>query len=310
VDIFTSFAGAEPLLGRESSSWAFAPGDKGVGKNGNPKGNYEPGIDIRAENHNPCRRCSRFADKTTHHTSSRSTKDRNPQVYAVGVKEVWDVPKQANAPGWVYHHDGMPLRNEEFGGGFIYNMEGGRVSIGLVIGPRLSDPRVDLHETLSALQDASFRPRFTCRGTLHAYGAKAIPKAVYWAQPRYAFDGGLIVGDSAGFLNSMRLKGIPPCDQERHACAEASAEALQANDLSTSRLQKFEQLVEASWIKDELWKVRNFHQGFERGFIAGVLHAGLQLITNGRGIRNRYPNVAGYTRLQRGRGFAFGAHGL
>jgi electron-transferring-flavoprotein dehydrogenase len=192
---------------------------------------------------------------------------------------------------------GWPLRNEEFGGGFIYNMQGGHVSIGLVIGLDYPDPHVDPHERFQLFKTHRFVRDLLEGGTLHAYGAKAIPEGGYWAQPRYAFDGGLIVGDAAGFLNSMRLKGIHLGLKSGMLAAEAAAEALKANDVSASRLQKFEQLVESSWIKDELWKVRNFHQGFERGFVAGMFHTGLQLITNGRGIRNRYPNVAGHTRL-------------
>ena len=158
---------------------------------------------------------------------------RNPQVYAVGVKEVWDVPKQKNAPGWVFHTMGWPLRNEEFGGGFIYNMEGGRVSIGLVIGLDYPDPRVDPHRPVSAVQNASFRSRvFSRAARLHAYGAKAIPEGGYWAQPQYYFDGGLIVGDAAGFLNSMRLKGIHLAIKSGMLAAETAADALQAKDVS------------------------------------------------------------------------------
>jgi len=100
-----------------------------------------------------------------------------------------------------------------------------------------------------------------------------------------------------GFLNSMRLKGIHLAIKSGMLAAETAAEALQAEDVSVSRLRKFGERVEASWIKDELWKVRNFHQGFERGFVAGMLHTGLQMLTGGRGLRNRYGNVAGHSRL-------------
>jgi electron-transferring-flavoprotein dehydrogenase len=297
VDIFTGFAGAEPILDGNRLV-GIRTGDKGVDKNGNPKGNYGPGIDIRAK---VTILAEGVRGSLTKQLVSQLAldKDRNPQVYAVGVKEVWDVPKQKTAPGWVYHTMGWPLRNEEFGGGFIYNMEGGRVSIGLVIGLDYPDPQVDPHERFQLFKTHPFVRDLLDGGTLHAYGAKAIPEGGYWAQPRCAFDGGLIIGDAAGFLNSMRLKGIHLAIKSGMLAAEAAADAVKSNDVSAARLQKFEQLVEASWIKQELWKVRNFHQGFEHGFIAGILHAGLQLITNGRGIRNRYPNIAGHSRLSR-----------
>ena len=206
-------------------------------------------------------------------------------------------PIKRTAPGWVFHTMGWPLRNEEFGGGFIYNMEGGRVSIGLVIGLDYPDPRVDPHERFQEFKTHPFVRSLLEGGTLHSYGAKAIPEGGYWAQPQYYFDGGLIIGDAAGFLNSMRLKGIHLAFKSGMLAAEAAADAIQAKDVSAAKLRKFEQLVEASWIKEELWKVRNFHQGFEHGFVAGMLHTGLQMVTGGRGVRNRYGNVAGHLRM-------------
>jgi electron-transferring-flavoprotein dehydrogenase len=202
------------------------------------------------------------------------------------VKEVWDVPKQRTAQGWVFHTMGWPLRNDEFGGGFIYNMQGGVVSIGLVVGLDYPDPRVDPHERFQRFKTHPFVRDLLDGGSLHSYGAKAIPEGGYWAQPQYYCNGGLIIGDAAGFLNSMRLKGIHLGIKSGMLAAQTAAEALQANDVSAARLGKFERLVEQSWIKDELWKVRNFHTG-------------LQLVTGGRGIRNRYPNVPGHSRMRR-----------
>jgi len=299
VDVFTGFAGSE-LLWEGNRLVGIRTGDKGVGRDGKPKGNYEPGIDIRAK-------ITILAEgvrgSLTKQLISRLRLDAgsNPQVYAVGVKEVWDVPKQRSAPGWVFHTIGWPLRNEEFGGGFIYNMEGGRVSIGLVIGLDYPDPRVDPHHRFQQFKTHPFVRSLLEGGTLHAYGAKAIPEGGYWSQPQYYFDGGLIIGDAAGFLNSMRLKGIHLGIKSGMLAAETAAEALQTGDLSASRLRNFQERVEGSWIREELWKVRNFHQGFERGFVAGMFHTAIQMITGGRGLRNRYGNVAGHSRLVRGK---------
>jgi electron-transferring-flavoprotein dehydrogenase len=295
VDIFAGFAGAEPLMEGDRLAGVRTE-DKGVGKDGRHEQNYTPGIDIHAK---VTILAEGVRGSLTKQLIDRLHLDegRNPQVYAVGVKEVWDVPKQQKAPGWVFHTLGWPLRNEEFGGGFIYNMEGGRVSIGLVIGLDYPDPRVDPHDRFQQFKTHPFVRNLLEGGTLHAYGAKAIPEGGYWAQPQYYFDGGLIVGDAAGFLNSMRLKGIHLAIKSGMLAAETAAEAIQAQDVSASMLGKFAQRVEASWIKHELWKVRNFHQGFERGLVAGMFHTGLQLLTGGRGVRNRYANVAGHTRM-------------
>jgi electron-transferring-flavoprotein dehydrogenase len=298
VDIFAGFAGAEPLMEGDRLAGVRTE-DKGVGKDGRHKENYTPGIDIHAK---VTILAEGVRGSLTKQLIDRLHLDegRNPQVYAVGVKEVWDVPKQRTAPGWVFHTMGWPLRHEEFGGGFIYNMEDGRVSIGLVIGLDYPDPRVDPHDRFQRFKTHPFVRNLLEGGTLHAYGAKAIPEGGYWAQPRSYFDGGLIVGDAAGFLNSMRLKGIHLAIKSGMLAAETAAEAIQAGDVSSSKLRSFETRVEASWIKQELWRVRNFHQGFERGFVAGMFHTGLQLVTGGRGIRNRYGNVPGHKRMVQG----------
>ena len=175
VDVFAGFAGAE-LLMEGDRLIGVRTGDKGVDKDGKPKGNYEPGIDIRAK-------ITILAEGVRGSLTKqliqrlRLDQGRNPQVYAVGVKEVWDVPNQKDAPGWVFHTMGWPLRNEEFGGGFIYNMEGGRISIGLVIGLDYPDPRVDPHDRFQQFKTHPFVRSLLEGGSLHAYGAKAIPKA-------------------------------------------------------------------------------------------------------------------------------------
>jgi electron-transferring-flavoprotein dehydrogenase len=298
VDLFAGFAGAE-LLMDGNRVLGVRTGDKGVGKNGEPKGNYEQGIDIRAK---VTVLAEGVRGSLTKQLIAKLHLDEghNPQVYAVGVKEVWDVPKQEKAKGWVVHTMGWPLRNEEFGGGFIYNMEGGKVSIGLVIGLDYPDPHVDPHHRFQQFKTHPAVRDILEGGTIHAYGAKAIPEGGYWAQPQYFCDGGLIVGDAAGFLNSMRLKGIHLAIKSGMLAAQTAAEAIQANDVSARRLARFRDLVESSWIKEELWKVRNFHQGFDRGFVAGLFHTGLQMMTGGRGLRDRYPNVAGHERMIRG----------
>jgi electron-transferring-flavoprotein dehydrogenase len=296
VDIFAGFAGAD-LLFEGDTVVGVRTGDKGVDHNGKPKVNYEPGIDIRAK-------LTILAEGSrgslTKQLIRRFNLDRdaNPQVFAVGVKEVWDVPKEKNTGGRVIHTMGWPLRNEEFGGGFIYNMSDGRVSIGFVVGLDYLDPRLDAHTKFQEFKTHPYIKAILEGGSLYSYGAKTIPEGGYWALPQYYFNGGMIVGDAAGFLNAMRLKGIHLAFKTGMLAADAAYEALQANDFSAGRLKRFQELVEKSWVKDELWKVRNFHQAFEHGFFVGMLHTGLQLITGGRGLRNRYMNRPGHTRLR------------
>ena len=296
VDIFSGFPGVEMLM-EGGSVVGVRTGDKGIDKEGNRKSNYEPGIDIRAK-------ITILAEGARGSLTKqlvrqlRLDEGRNPQVYAIGVKEIWDVPSERNSHGWVIHTMGWPLHNDEFGGGFIYNMADGKVSVGLVIGLDYHDPRVDPQQRFQEFKKHPVMQRLLEGGTLHSYGAKSIPEGGYWAQPQYYFDGGMIVGDSAGFLNSMRLKGIHLALKSGMLSAQSAFEALAAGDFSSARLRRYESLVEESWIKDELWKVRNFHQGFERGFVSGMFHTALQMVTGGRGLRNRYGNVAGHTRMR------------
>jgi len=296
VDIFAGFAGAELLL-EDGNVTGVRTGDKGIDKQGNKKGNFEPGIDIRAK-------ITILAEGARGSLTKQLVKrfnldkDRNPQVYAVGVKEVWDVPKEKRTGGRVIHTMGWPLRNEEFGGGFIYNMSDGRVSIGFVVGLDYLDPLLDPHHRFQEFKTHPYIRTILEGGTLYSYGAKTIPEGGYWAQPQYYFNGGLIIGDAAGFLNSMRLKGIHLAFKTGMLAAQAAFESLEANDVSANKLKRFEELVEKSWVKEELWKVRNFHQSFEHGFFAGMIHTGLQMVTGGRGVRNRYRNQPGHARMR------------
>jgi electron-transferring-flavoprotein dehydrogenase len=297
VDIFAGFSGAEMLIENDTVV-GVRTGDKGIDKQGKPKGNYEPGIDVRAK-------VTILAEGSRGSLTKQLAKTfklnsgKNPQVYAAGVKEIWDVPSQKPVGGRVIHTMGWPLRSEEFGGGFIYNMADGRVSIGFVIGLDYLDPRVDPHLRFQEFKTHPYIRKILEGGTMFSYGAKTIPEGGYWAQPQYYFNGGLIIGDAAGFLNAMRLKGIHMAFKTGMLAAQAAFEAIEANDVSSSRLKKFEDLVEASWVKQELWKVRNFHQGFEHGFWFGMINTGLQMFTGGRGLRNRYANIAGHARMKR-----------
>ncbi len=131
------------------------------------------------------------------------------------------------------------------------------------------------------------------------YGAKSMPYGGWWAVPPIAGDGWMILGDSAGLVNSQRLKGIHLAIKSGMLAAETAFEAMKKNDASAAVLSTYQKRVDSSWIKDELWKVRNFHQAFEKGFLNGMFHAGLQQFTGGRGLWNRYPAHAGHERMEK-----------
>jgi electron-transferring-flavoprotein dehydrogenase len=307
VDLFPGFAAAEPLLDGDRVI-GVRTGDRGIDRQGKRRAGYEPGIDVRAK-------VTVLAEgprgTLTKQLVSRFGLDRGrqPQVYAIGLKEVWECPKGSVRAGSVVHTLGFPLDARTFGGAFIYGMGGDLLDIGLVIGLDYLDPRLDMHHLFQSLKThPAIRPML--RGAkLLAYGAKAIPEGGIHAMPRPYLPGCLIAGDSASMLNAMRLKGIHTSMKAGMIAAEVTLEAILANDLSAEFLSRYEDRFRASWAGRELWRVRNFHAGFRHGLWAGLLHAGLQMATGGRGLRDPLPSEPGHERLRplNGRGGGVGA---
>ena len=299
VDIFPEFPAARVLF-EEGRVAGVRTADKGIDRNGQPKGNFEPGVDIRAK-------VVILAEGARGTLTKQLTQQleldagRMPQVYSLGVKEIWQVPEGRLAPGAVIHTLGWPLDRETFGGGFIYGMKDSLVDIGLVVGLDYRNPGLDPHREFQRMKTHPEIRRILDGGKMIAAGAKAIPEGGYYAMPRMYGDGFLIVGDSAGYLNGARLKGIHLAIKSGMLAAEAAYAALAADDTSASSLQAYEKSFESSWARTELWKQRNFHQGFEHGQFAGMLNAGLGMVTGGRGFGffNRLEGEAGHSRMQK-----------
>jgi len=297
ITIFTGFAGSQ-LLYEGDRVIGIRTDDKGVDRQNQPKSNFEPGYDLKA-------RITVLAEGTrgslTKELVSKFdlTRGRNPQTYGVGVKELWELPSGRVAPGEVIYTMGWPLTTKEYGGAWIYGSKENLVSLGFVTGLDYPDPRLDPQHVLQDFKQHPFIARLLAGGKMIRYGAKSLPYGGWWAIPAVAGDGWMILGDSAGFLNSQRLKGIHLAIKSGMLAAETAFEALKKSDASARTLGQFQQKIDSSWVKDELWRVRNFHQGFEKGFFAGLFHAGLQEFTGGRGLWNRYPAHAGHEHLKK-----------
>jgi electron-transferring-flavoprotein dehydrogenase len=301
ITVFTGFAGSELLFDGDKDGarvTGVRTDDKGVDKQNQPKSNFEPGYDLQAK-------IVILAEGTRGSLTKQLItkfdldKDRNPQTYGQGIKELWEVPSGRIAPGEVIYTMGWPLTTKEYGGAWIYGGKANVVSLGFVTGLDSPDPRLDPQRVLQEFKRHPFVAKLLEGGKMNRYGAKSLPYGGWWSIPPVAGDGWMILGDSAGFLNSQRLKGIHLAIKSGMLAAETAFEALNKNDFSAAKLGDFQRRVEASWIKDELWKVRNFHQGFERGFWRGMINAGLQQFTGGRGLRNRYPSTAGYQHMKK-----------
>jgi electron-transferring-flavoprotein dehydrogenase len=295
ITIFSGFAGSE-LLFEDGRVAGVRTDDKGVDKANQPKANFEPGYDLRSK-------LTILAEGTRGSLTKQLTarlglmQNRNPMTYGVGVKELWELPAGRFQPGEVIYTMGYPLTTREYGGAWMYGGKENTVSLGFVTGLDYPDPRTDPQHALQSFKQHPFVARLLEGGKIVRYGAKTMPYGGWWSMPPLAGHAWMIVGDAAGFLNSQRLKGIHLAIKSGMLAAETAFEALAAGDTSAQQLGKFQQKVESSWIKEELYPVRNFHQGFEHGFLSGMLNTGLLMATGGHGLRNRYPAHAGHERM-------------
>jgi electron-transferring-flavoprotein dehydrogenase len=297
VTVFTGFAGAD-LLFEGTRVTGVRTDDKGIDKENQKKSNFEPGYDLQAK---IVILAEGSRGSLAKHLIKRlqPNEQLNPQTYGQGVKELWEVPPGRIAAGEVIYTMGWPLTSKEYGGAWIYGGKDNVVSLGFVTGLDYCDPRLDPQRVLQEFKTHPLVAQLLAGGKMIRYGAKSLPYGGWWAIPPLAGDGWMIIGDSAGLLNSQRLKGIHLAIKSGMLAAETAFEALKNGDFSAARLGQFQRKVESSWIKDELWRVRNFHQCFERGLWWGLISAGLQQITGGRGLRGHCPSTPGYQRMEK-----------
>src|SRR5713226_343379 len=308
VNIFPEFPGAEMLYDHEDRIVGVRTGDKGIDKEGKRKPNFEAGVDLLAK---VTVLGEGVRGSLTKQLVTRLGLDegREPQVYSLGVKELWELPDDRYPTGRVTHTLGFPSDQWTYGGGWIYGMQNRVVNLGYVTGLDYRDPLTDPHAEFQRFKTHPFVAKLLDGGKMIRYGAKAIAAGGWHAMPQMYADGVLIVGDSAGFLNGARLKGIHTAIKSGMLAAETIFEALVANDFSAGKLQSYEQRVKESWITPELRRYRNFHAGFRHGRWLGMANAGLQYITGGRawGIFDRDHQEAGHEAVRKLS--AYGYHG-
>jgi electron-transferring-flavoprotein dehydrogenase len=280
IDVFTGFPG-QSVLADGTGVIGVRTGDRGIGKNGEKKANYEPGADVLAK-------VTIFADGVRGNLTKELIRllqlgrEASAPEFAIGIKEIWELPTNRLAAGTVIHTLGYPLRQEEFGGSWLYAMPGDRISIGLVSGLDYKDPLFDPHAAFQRFKLHPFIRSILDGGQMVKYGAKALPEGGWNTQPLVYFNGGMIVGDAANFVNSLRLKGIHLAMRSGMLAAETAFDAVRGGDYSSSKLRRYKHLVDQSAIKAELYPVRNVHQAFAKGLYTGTLFAGLAMLTGGR----------------------------
>ena len=289
VDIYAGMAGYD-LLVEDGKITGVQTVDMGLDKEGNPRSNFEPGSVIQAK---VILLCEGVHGSLTRHAFEKIPeliKDSLPQAYLTGVKEVWEVPAGRIKPGEVIHTIGYPQPSSEYGGGWIYGMANNMVSVGYAVGLNSPDPTNDPHLKFQMYKSHPLVKKILDGGTMLHYGAKTIPDNGYYSMPKLYHNGLLLCGDSAGFLNPSKLKGVHLAIKSGIMAAETVIEAIKADDYSEKTLSVYKSKFDASWAKPELYNSRNFHAGFKSGLFGGMFHAGMQLITGGKGLFERKEN--------------------
>ena len=295
ITIFTGFAGSD-LLFEDGGVVGVRTEDKGVDKQGEPKGNFEPGYELRSK-------LTILAEGARGSCSKQLIEHfglENPehaQTYGVGIKELWEVPAGRVAKGEVIYTLGYPLTWHEYGGAWIYGISNTLLSVGYVVGLDYQDPRLDPHHVFQSFKEHSLARPLLEGGKMLRYGAKTLPYGGWLTMPKLSGKGWMILGDSASMLNSQRLKGIHLAIKSGMLAAETAFESLRVGDHSATALAGYQTRVDGSWIKEELYPVRNFHQGFENGLPEGLFKSAIQQVLGGKNLGPDFKNHAGYKNM-------------
>ena len=281
INIFPGFAAVEALYEGDKIV-GVRTGDKGRDKEGNPKANFEPGLILKAKT-------TVFAEGIRGSLFKQVSKKlnlrdgKNHEVFEEGVKEIIQMPTGTVEAGQVIHTMGYPL-NKSIGGTFIYTIPGDKIILGLVAYLDSNDPMLDPHRELQKLKTHPFIANLVQGGKVIAYGGKTLPAGGWYSMPKLFGDGWMVCGDSASMVDVQKLKGIHLAMKSGMAAAETAFDAIKSQDFSSTALKSYEEKIHNSFVKSELYRVRNFHQTLSKGFIASLPLIALQEITGGRGL--------------------------
>ena len=272
VEIFPGFPASEVLYDDAGTVRGVATGDMGVGRGGEPKDSYEPGVELVARQTLFAEGCRGSLTKTlANRFNLRDGVD--PQTYAIGIKELWEIEASRHEAGLIIHTVGWPLGSDTYGGSFLYHLEDNQVAIGFVIGLDYSNPYLSPFDEMQRFKThPSIRPTFE-GGRRIAYGARALNEGGFQSVPKLSFPGGLLIGDAAGFLNVPKIKGTHTAMKSGMTAAEAVFDALAQGE--GGEISAYAERLQQSWLWDELRQVRNIRPAFRWGLWGGMAYAGL-----------------------------------
>jgi electron-transferring-flavoprotein dehydrogenase len=301
VNIFPGFDGNEVLYARDQKTiTGVRTGDKGLDKDGSPKSNFEPGIDLMA-------RVTVFAEGARGSLMKDISKKlgvfsgKMPQVFETGIKEVIQLP-DANyfklSKGNDIHTLGYPLGLNTPGGGFLYEMKDNRMTLGYLVGLGYQDALLDVYDLFIKFKHHPFVADIIKNGKVLEQGARTVATGGYYSIPQLAVSGGVFVGGSASMQNTPGLKGIHVSMKSGMLAAEAIAEAIEKNEVTRDTLEVYQTLFEKSWLKTEMFEGRNFSQALSKKGLFKFVHLGAQYLTKGRGIQDNMPIEEDYNTLR------------
>jgi electron-transferring-flavoprotein dehydrogenase len=274
VEIFPGFTAAEVLYDDQGRVRGVATGNLGLGKDGEPHEGFQLGMEL-------CAKYTVFAEGARGHLGKqliahfKLDAGKDPQSYAIGIKELWEVPADKAKPGLVVHTAGWPMDSHTYGGGFLYHLEGNKVTLGFVTGLDYQNPWLSPFEEMQRWKaHPSIRAHIE-GGKRVSYGARAITAGGLLSLPKQVFPGGALVGCDAGYLNAARIKGSHAAIKSGMLCAEAAFEALQAGR-SHDELSAYPAAFEKSWLHEELSGSKNFKQWFKKGNTVGAFMTGIE----------------------------------
>ncbi len=275
VQIFPGFAAAEILYNEDGSIKGVATGDMGIGKDGEHKADYTPGLELHA-------RYTFFAEGARGHLTKILKREFDleancePQTYGIGLKELWDIDPKKHVPGRVIHTQGWPL-DDAWGGGFLYHQANGQVALGFVVALSYQNPHLSPFQEFQRWKTHPEIRKILEGGKRVSYGARAINEGGWQSVPKLAFPGGALIGCSAGFVNVPRIKGSHTAMKSGMLAAEAAFRAIQA-DRTSDELADYQENLNASWIAEELKKVQNVEPCVDKfGGTIGTVLGGIDM---------------------------------
>ncbi|CAB3764000.1 electron transfer flavoprotein-ubiquinone oxidoreductase [Paraburkholderia humisilvae] len=274
VEIFPGFPAADVLYGDDGSVKGVVTGNLGVGKDGQPTENFQLGMELHAK-------YTLFCEGARGHLG-RQLQDQfklrdgaDPQVYGIGIKELWEIDPAKHKPGLVIHTAGWPLDSQTYGGSFLYHIDHNQVMVGFVVGLGYTNPYLSPFEEFQRYKTHPSIRAFLDGGRRVSYGARAITAGGLLSLPKLVFPGGALVGDDAGFLNASRIKGSHAAIKSGMLAAQAAFDALQAGRQG-DELTAYPDAFKQSWLHGELHRARNFKQWMSKGLYLGTLMVGIE----------------------------------